>query len=146
MRDARSHVLVYSCWLILMSFALIRRDLASPPQMVSSQYQMDLVHPPSLEARSLLHRIARKDKVIERLLREELCLLEAAAWFRLIEGDRTGPTRQPGEGERLCRQVLHWVTVCHPPGFSTEGNSQRLIALEAEFESMHSAGEIALPW
>jgi hypothetical protein len=146
MRDARSHVLLYSCCLILVLVALIRRDLASPRQKVTSQYHMDLVHPPNLAARCLLHRITLKDQVIERLLREELSLLEAAAWFRLIEGDRMGPTRQPREGERLCRQVLHWVTVCHPPGISTESNGHRLIALEAEFESMHSAGEITLPW
>jgi hypothetical protein len=85
-------------------------------QPLSASANVELQRSP-LEAQIAMRRVKEKTEVIRRLRRGELTLFEAAAWFRHINNEppeysNTTWQRLPGNcnNEKVCRQVLYWVT------------------------------------
>jgi hypothetical protein len=91
-------------------------------------------------------RIRAKDAVATKVAAGEMGLLEAAAWFRhLNETPADTPDRhwrrEPGrcDGERLCRQVIRYVTNLQKEVISTEERDRLVLQLEEELAG-HLAG------
>lgn len=106
------------------------------------------------KSRILQDRIAAKNAVADRLLAGEMDLAEAAAWFRhLNDNPPSFPShfrdRWPGvgDGEKLCRQIIHWVKVRLQ---STRAFSEADVVaheLEADLAALLARdGTVELPW
>jgi hypothetical protein len=98
------------------------------------------------------HRSAAKQEVIHDLLSKKVTLLEAAAEFQHLtvepaECPGPGPDYFRGrtEGERYCREVLHWVRA-ESADTTTYPSSDAISRLEAELETYLEShdGEVIL--
>src|SRR3954454_3724791 len=104
--------------LIFLTAVLIALVIARPSWLrprAGSSSASSLIHEPPEQARILQNRIEARFAITDRLLAGEMTLPEAAAWFRYLNNSPprfASPYHQwPGasEGEKLCRQVIHWV-------------------------------------
>jgi hypothetical protein len=99
-------------------------------------------------------RAREKRQVIRELLRGELTLLEAAAWFRYLSDNPSEcpcPFREqfPGrsDGEKACRHVIQWVRAT----WDCQGNKSQDAAILARFQAeldalLAKSPAIELPW
>jgi hypothetical protein len=101
----------------------------------------------------IVKRIMAKERVIVALVEGNLGLFEAAAWFR--ELNQWPPELAdvhwqslPGrsDGEKLCRQVLHWTRIRLEETVTASQAHARLEALEAELaDHIACRGKVVLP-
>ena len=115
--------------------------------------KMGLVLPAGREVRVRTGRIERKDQAILRLYAGELTLFQTAALFQHLNA--TPPDAQdlswrdrPGadDGERLCRQVMHWAGVRWRDRCPAAELQARLDRLEQDLrEHLASHGRTVLP-
>jgi hypothetical protein len=110
------------------------------------------VTPPAEQSRLLQARIAAKNDVAWRLLRGELSLVEAAAWFRYLNDQ---PPVQPcdfrqqcpgsTDGEKACRHVILWVrNLLWDEG--PELAEMVAACYQDELEDLLADGPVELPW
>src|SRR5262245_7763068 len=101
----------------------------------------------------LYRRVAAKEGVVEQLLAGRTTLLEAAAWFRLLnehpadcQDEFRRWWRGKSDGEKLCRQVISWVVMeLHARGPADLAEAQRR-RLEAELQAhLRRDGTVHLP-
>jgi hypothetical protein len=98
------------------------------------------------------YRIQAKRGVVEQLVRQELTLFEAAAWFRFFNenpADYQDDYRRawPGrcDGEKVCRQVIHWVYTDlygGPPSSRAEAEKDRLEQVLEDYLKEHRTVEL----
>jgi hypothetical protein len=113
-----------------------------------------MVQQPPEEGRITAERIRAKNKVVARLLAEEINLLEAAAWFRFLNDNPPEyPCRfrqtMPGgsDGEKACRQVISWVEVKVREQMPQSQADLVLWGLQGELDGLLAYSEsIELPW
>jgi hypothetical protein len=106
------------------------------------------------ETKVILRRMREKTEVIEELLRGELTLLEAAAWFRFLNDnppDCPCPFREqfPGrsDGEKACRSVLRWLTTTVCDRGEQKPSSEVLARLQTELDALLTErAAVDLPW
>jgi hypothetical protein len=106
----------------------------------------------SHETQLVVERIHLKDAAVEKLLRGEMTLIEAAAWFRSLHDDtRTWrhpfyPRPEHDDGESWCREVINWAeTKMHAEHWASHADAMRQ-RLEAELqEQLECYGTVILP-
>ena len=100
-----------------MGFAILVHECGEVPEMLA-QLQEERDRTAELERleKRLFRRIDGKNQAMAELLGGRLTLVEAAARFRDLEetlGDTPASAWRPQcaatDGERLCREVIHWV-------------------------------------
>jgi hypothetical protein len=100
----------------------------------------------------LVERIKAKREVTRRLVRGELTLLEAAAWFEHCndnppdcpQKEWLGPNQS--RGEYLTRQVIHWVRVELDEKLPPTQVEERIRKLETELQNhITQFGTVRLP-
>jgi hypothetical protein len=115
--------------------------------------QTCLYGPPAEGVEILRRRTVAREQVIDRLLEGQMRLVEAAAWFRRFNENppehRVNYRHWPGDsdGERLCRQVLDWVSG-RLQSRGMQGQLEAVLGtLKAELTRLLEAdGTIELPW
>lgn len=107
------------------------------------------VMPPDPASRTLTERIKYKAKVVTRLVNREINLFEAAALFRDANAE---PPEKPNEswrslpgksdGEKLCRQVIYWVSRGVHPTVSPGQGAELAHRLEKELNEYLKEHEV----
>jgi hypothetical protein len=124
----------------------LRPDPASRPTSI-------LLAAPDEKSRIMQDRMAARTKVVERLLAQEINLVEAAAWFRELNDNPPHlrcdyRSQWPGDsdGEKLCRQVINWAEI-HLHGLRTPSEAQEIVSrLRDELDRLVCQGPVELPW
>jgi hypothetical protein len=148
--------------LIALTIGLVGLAVASASHLPPAAQRQPSDHPligqlalaPDEQSEVLQQRMATKEKVIERLVEEELTLLQAAAWFRFLNDNPPEyPSdfrhRYPGnsDAEKACRQVLAWLNPYLRRRLVESQAATTLCRLEGELEVLLAEnGNIELPW
>jgi hypothetical protein len=109
--------------LVLMSGALAAAMVFRPHWLTDTVGQPSasafdfLSSPPDERCQQITHRVRMKEAIAQQVADGELSLIEAAVLFRRLRAAGSTYTDNswqelPGnsEGEKLCRQVIFWVT------------------------------------
>jgi hypothetical protein len=119
----------------------------------SNSLRSRLMASPGEEALVTQARVHAKNQIIERLLANELTLVESAAWFRYLNdnppelrSDYRKAHAGDSDGEKLCRQVIAFAQVQARQNF-TESQAHLLdCRLDNELNELLARGPIELPW
>ena len=135
---------------------LLALAIAAMPsrQLEQADSVSQLVAVPGEESVVAYERIKAKDKVTDRLLANELSLLEAASWFRYLNDN---PTKYPSDfrkfwngasdGEKSCRQVIAWARTRLLTRMPPSQADLAVAPLDAELRRLLCDNEvIELPW